>query len=65
LIVYLKYTNKIMGRKVETFVRIVELENVGSGWVVRQNGDPSRDTHLFTGSGLVLLSTQGEGVSEG
>ena len=54
-----------MGRKVETFVRIVELENVGSGWVVRQNGDPSRDTHLFTGSGLVLLSTQGEGVSEG
>ena len=43
-----------MVKKVETFVRIVELENVGSGWVVGQNRDPSRHTHLFTGSGLVL-----------
>lgn len=42
-----------------TFVWVVELEDVGSGWVIWQHHHPSSHAHLLTEVGFILWQTQG------
>lgn len=47
-------TNSYVVGATLTFVWIIELEDVGPGWVVWQHHHPSSHTHLLTGAGLIL-----------
>lgn len=53
----IKHRKSSVGGVKRTFVWVIELENVGSGGVIRQHHHPSSHTHLLTGAGLILWQT--------